>query len=115
MSRVTRRPRNSTNSGVRRARTACDPLVSFSPGQIVIVDWRDALPKEPNKLRPAIVIEDTDLFGPDYPNVILVPLSQDQKLAIRAFSLGIDPTASNGCPNRCYALSNYVAATSKQR
>jgi mRNA interferase MazF len=90
-------------------------LADLIPGQIVIVDWRDALPKEPNKLRPAIVIEDTDLFGPDYPNVILVPLSQDQKLAIRAFSLGIDPTASNGCPNRCYALSNYVAATSKQR
>jgi hypothetical protein len=48
-------------------------LAGFSGGQIVIADWRDALPKEPNKLRPAVVVEDETLFDPAYPNVILVP------------------------------------------
>jgi mRNA interferase MazF len=90
-------------------------LAGFAPGQIVLVDWRDALPKEPNKLRPAIVVEDGDLFGPSYPNVILVPVSEDRDLAPPPVSLVIDPTRENGCSKRCYALSAYVAATSKKR
>jgi mRNA interferase MazF len=45
------------------------------------MDWRDALPKEPNKLRPAIVVEGSELFDPDYTNVILVPISEDCGLA----------------------------------
>jgi mRNA interferase MazF len=72
-------------------------LAAFSGGQIVVVDWRDALPKEPNKLRPAVVVEDESLFDPAYPNVILVPLSEDQRLAIPDLSVAIDPTPENGC------------------
>jgi hypothetical protein len=30
--------------------------MSVAAGQIVLVDWRDALPKEPNKRRPAVVV-----------------------------------------------------------
>jgi len=48
-------------------------LAGFLGGRIVIADWRDALPREPNKLRPAVVVEDETLFDPAYPNVILVP------------------------------------------
>lgn len=34
-------------------------------GQIVLADWRgDALPREPNKRRPAVVVEDERLFVP---------------------------------------------------
>lgn len=58
------------------------PLVLHA-GQIVLADWRgDALPKEPNKRRPAVVVEDDGLFAPAYPNVILVPLTEDAALAI---------------------------------
>jgi mRNA interferase MazF len=90
-------------------------LAGFAQGQIVLVDWRDALPKEPNKLRPAIVVEDGELFGSSYPNVILVPLSEDRKLAPLDLLLPIDPTPENGCTKRCYALSCYPATTSMQR
>lgn len=45
----------------------------YAAGQIVVVDWRDALPKEANKLRPAVVVEDDALFADEYPNVLLVP------------------------------------------
>ncbi len=48
-------------------------MAEFESGQIVVADWRDALPKEANKLRPSVVIEDSELFSPVYPNVILVP------------------------------------------
>lgn len=83
-------------------------------GQIVVVDWRDALPKEPNKLRPAIVVED-DLFQDDYPNVILVPLSGDKLDVIEDLSVTIDPSPENGCTKVCYALAFLVTATSVAR
>jgi mRNA interferase MazF len=90
-------------------------LSEFVSGQIVLVDWRDALPKEPNKLRPAVVVEDSELFNTNYPNVILVPLSEDRELAASDLRLPIEPTAENGCTKLCYALSSYLATTSIQR
>ncbi len=42
------------------------PLVLHA-GQIVVADWRgDAMSKEPNKLRPAVVVEEDGLFAPAY-------------------------------------------------
>jgi len=90
-------------------------LAGFSGGQIVVADWRDGLPKEPNKLRPAVVVEDETLFDPAYPNIILVPLTEDQRLAIPDLSVAIDPTPRNGCTKRCYALSHCVATTLAKR
>lgn len=90
-------------------------MARLEPGQIVLVDWRDALPKEPDKLRPAIVVEDSALFDPQYPNVILVPLSDDKDFAIPDLALAIDPTSENGCATRCYALSHCVTTNSKRR
>lgn len=87
----------------------------FAPGQIVIVDCRDALPKEANKFRSAVVVEDGDLFAADYPNVILVPLTEDENLAAPDLSVAIDPTAENGCRNRCYALAHQVTTASKRQ
>lgn len=89
--------------------------MSYEAGQIVLVDWRGALPKEPNKRRPAIVVEDSDLFDPAYPNLILVPISEDRHLAIEDLSVTILPTAENGCTKRCYALAHHVTTTSEAR
>ena len=86
----------------------------FRAGAIVLADWRDALPKEPNKLRPAVVIEDDGLFAPSYPNAILVPLTDDAALAIPDLAVAIAPNAQNGCTKTCYAVSHLVATTSKQ-
>jgi mRNA interferase MazF len=85
-------------------------------GQIVVADWRgDAIPKEPNKLRPAVVVEDDGLFAPGYPNTILVPLTEDVALAIPDLSVAIAPTVENGCAKPCWAVSHLVATTSKAR
>jgi mRNA interferase MazF len=89
--------------------------MSLDAGQIVLVDWRDALPKEPNKRRPAIVVEDRGLFDDTYPNLILVPLAEDAHLAIADLSVAILPTPENGCTKRCYALAHHVTTASKQR
>ena len=73
------------------------------------------MPKEPNKLRPAVVVEDDGLFAPSYPNAILVPLTEDAALAIRDLSVAIAPSAENGCRKPCWAVSHLVATTSKAR
>ena len=93
-----------------------DAPLSLRAGQIVLADWRgDARPKEPNKLRPAVVVEDDGLFAPSYPNAILVPLTEDAGLAIGDLSVAIAPSAENGCRKPCWAVSHLVATTSKAR
>jgi mRNA interferase MazF len=90
--------------------------LALRAGQIVLADWRgDALPKEPNKLRPAVVVEDDRLFDPGYPNAILVPLSEDRRLAIPDLSVAIQPDAENRCRKPCWAISHLVTTTSKAR
>ena len=90
--------------------------LALRAGQIVLADWRgDAMPKEPNKRRPAVVVEDDGLFAPSYPNAILVPLTEDSALAIPDLSVAIAPTAENGCSKPCWAVSHLVATTSKAR
>jgi mRNA interferase MazF len=88
---------------------------TFDAGQIVIADWRGGLPKEANKLRPAVIVEEDGLFAPTNPNVLLVPLTEDVRLAVPELALALEPTAANGCSKRCWALSQMVTATSKQR
>lgn len=93
-----------------------DPPLALMAGQIVLADWRgDALPKEPNKRRPAVVVEDDGLFAPSYPNAILVPLTEDDGLVIPDLAVAIAPTAENGCSKPCWAVSHLVATTSKLR
>jgi mRNA interferase MazF len=88
---------------------------TFEAGQIVIADWRDAIPREPNKLRPTVVIEDSGLFDPFYPAVILVPLSDRADCVIPSLAVAIEPTAENGCTKPCWAMSHFVTATSVAR
>jgi hypothetical protein len=47
--------------------------------------------------------------------VILVPLTEDARLAIAELSVRIEPTAENGCSKPCHDLSHCVATTSKAR
>ena len=91
-------------------------LLALRAGQIGLAHWRgDALTKEPNQRRPAVVVEDDGLFAPSYPNAILVPLTEDAALAIPDLSVAITPTAENGCGKPCWAVSHLVATTSKVR
>ncbi len=104
-------------TGVPPAPMAAEPRhPPLRAGQIVLADWRGgARPKEPNKRRPAVVVEDDGLFAPAYPNVLLVPLTDDSELAIKALSVAIEPDATNGCTKPCRAVSHLVTATSKHR
>ena len=85
-------------------------------GSIVVVDWRGgALPHEPSRLRPAVVIEDQELFPDEYPNMLVVPLTRDEGLAHRSFAERIEPTADNGADSTCWALAHHVTSVSLRR
>ena len=91
-------------------------MARFKAGAIVIVDWRGRpLPKEPSRLRPAVVVEDDELFDPGYPNILVVPLTTDQLLAIPGLAVTIDPAPDNGCKQRCFALAPSVTSVSVSR
>ena len=91
-------------------------MARFEAGAIVIVDWHGgARPKEPGRLRPAIVVEDDELFDPAYPNVVVVPQTNGDRLAIPGLSVTIDPAPDNGCVQRCFALAASVTSVSVSR
>jgi len=85
-------------------------------GSIVVVDWRGgSLPQEPGRLRPAVVVEDHELFPEKYPNMLVVPLTRDAGLAHRSFAERIEPTADNGADTTCWALAHHVTSVSLRR
>jgi mRNA interferase MazF len=85
-------------------------------GSIVVVDWRGgSLPQEPGQLRPAVVVEDHELFPEEYPNTLVVPLTRDAGLAHRSFAERIEPTADNGADTTCWALAHHVTSVSLRR
>lgn len=85
-------------------------------GSIVVVDWRGgAQPKEPSRLRPAVIVEDHELFPDQYPNTIVVPLTRDEGLAHRSFAERIDPADENGAGTTWWALAHHVTSVVLQR
>jgi mRNA-degrading endonuclease toxin of MazEF toxin-antitoxin module len=73
------------------------------------------LPHEPGRLRPAIVVEDHELFPDEYPNVLVVALTRHEGLAHRSFAERIEPTAENGADATCWALAHHVTSVSLRR
>ena len=86
-------------------------------GSVFDCDWRgDVLSKEPNKAgRPAIVVEDTELFPADFPNVVVVACTKYLDFAIPSLSVRIEPSTSNGLAAVSYAVAHQVTVVSKRR
>lgn len=85
-------------------------------GTIVLVDWRaGAVPHEPSKIRPSVVVEDSELFPDAYPNTLVVPLTRDAALAFPAFAERIEPTLRNGAEAVSWALAHHVTSVSLKR
>jgi mRNA interferase MazF len=90
--------------------------LALRSGQIVLADWRGgALPGEANKRRPAIVVDDDELFDPDWDTTLLVPLTDLATAVIKELVILITPTPENGCTKPCWAVPYLVTATSKRR
>ena len=86
-------------------------------GQIVIIDWRDALAEsdEPNKSRPAVIVSAPPTFGTKLRFELVVPLTGEAAFALPNAALGIAPTAENGCTKPSVAVSWSVQAVPHSR
>jgi mRNA interferase MazF len=85
-------------------------------GQILWLDFRkDALPKEPNKLRPAIIVEDSDLFAAGFPNVVVVPCTTALTFEVMDLCVQIEPDKHNGFDRINWAIAHNVTTASKSR
>lgn len=85
-------------------------------GTIVLVDWCiGAIPHEPTRVRPAIVVEDHELFPDAYPNTLVVPLTRDAGLAYPTFAERIEPSPESGAEATSWALAHHVTSVSLAR
>ena len=90
-------------------------------GQIVTVNWRkepsdsgqDPQPPEPNKLRPAVVVQDTELFDLTYPTVLVVPMTGNPALVIPDLTVVLQPSLTNGCKKVSYLLPQNLTCIAK--
>ena len=97
--------------------------MQLQAGQIVLVDWpqdpehpeQAALPPDPNKLRPAGVVQDTELFDPSYPTVLVVPMTGDRLLALPELTVVLTPNPINGCRKVSYLLPQHITCIAKTR
>lgn len=97
--------------------------MELKAGQIVTVDWRkdpddpaqDPHPPEPNRLRPAVVVQDTELFDPSYPTVLVVPMTGDRELVMADLTVVLQPTATNGCSKVSYLVPQNLTCVAKTR
>lgn len=89
----------------------------MTPGAIVLVDWRDALPGsgEPNKTRPAIVVGRSDVYHNAFGYLLVVPLTTAAPLRIAGATLEIARTKENRCSTRSYALAWNLQTVPKRR
>ena len=85
-------------------------------GDILVLNWRgDGLPKEPNTIRPCVVVEDHDIFSDAHQTILVVPLTTRGLMVIAQLSVRIPPTATNRLEHESYAPAYMVTAASKQR
>jgi mRNA interferase MazF len=91
-------------------------MARSAAGDVCVLNWRgDGLPKEANKVRPCVVVEDTDLFSEEHPNVIVVPLTASASTVISQLAVTIPPTRENGLDRTSFAPAYMATAASKQR
>ncbi|MXZ52136.1 MAG: type II toxin-antitoxin system PemK/MazF family toxin [Acidimicrobiaceae bacterium] len=78
-----------------------------------LVDFGDPYPDEPAALRPALVLGPPQTFGPDFPFVIVVPLTTTR----RGLSLHveIEPGAETGLDGISYAQCELIRSINRRR
>jgi mRNA interferase MazF len=84
-----------------------------SPDELWLVDFGDPFPGEPAHHRPALVIGPPDMFGAEFPFVIVCPLTTSR----RGLSLHVevDPTDTTGLHSTSYVQCELVRSVSRRR
>lgn len=84
-----------------------------SPDELWLVDFGDPFPGEPGHHRPSVVIGPPDTFGPDFPFVIVCPLTTTR----RGLSLHVevDPDEATGLDHTSYVQCELVRSINRRR
>ncbi|MEL7209893.1 MAG: type II toxin-antitoxin system PemK/MazF family toxin [Actinomycetota bacterium] len=84
-----------------------------SPEDLWLVDFGEPYPGEPAAHRPALVIGPSQTFGPDFPFVIVAPLTTSH----RGLSLHVevDPTGANGLDEVSYVQCELLRSINRTR
>ena len=82
-------------------------MVELTRGDVVLV----TLPGDYGKRRSAVVVQ-SDLFAPDFPSVLICPLTSDPHSVAR---IAVEPTAENGLPTAGSLMVDKVVAIPRAR
>ena len=97
--------------------------MNLSSGQIITVDWckepnepaQDPQPPEPNKLRPAVLVHNCELFDPAYPTVPVVPMTGDPALPMADLTVVPQASSTNGCRKVSYLQPQNLICVAETR
>ena len=84
-----------------------------SPDELWLVDFGDPFPGEPAHHRPALVVGPADVFGPDFPFVIVCPLTTTR----RGLSLHVEVEAGEltGLDQASYVQCELIRSVNRRR
>lgn len=84
-----------------------------SPDELWVVDVGDRFPGEPARRRPALVVGPPTTFGPDFPFVLVCPLTTTR----RGLSLHIEvePGAATGLTDTSYVQCELLRSVDRRR
>lgn len=78
-----------------------------------LVDFGDAHPGEPAAQRPALIVGPPDTFGPQFPYVIVSPLTTtDRGLSLH---VEVEPTATSGLDDTSYIQCELIRSINRNR
>ena len=78
-----------------------------------LVDFGDPYPGEPAALRPALVLGPPDTFGPDFPFVIVVPLTTTWRGL--SLHIEIEPGTETGLDETSYVQCELIRSVNRRR
>ncbi len=78
-----------------------------------LVDFGDPYPGEPATVRPALVIGPPDTFGPDFPFVIVAPLTTTRRRL--SLHVEIESDVETGLDETSYAQCELIRSINRRR
>lgn len=78
-----------------------------------LVDFGDPFPGEPAAHRPALVLGPPETFGPDFPFVIVTPLTTTRRRL--SIHIEVEPTAQTGLDEVSYVQCELLRSINRRR
>jgi mRNA interferase MazF len=81
--------------------------------ELWLVDFGDPFPGEPGYHRPALIVGPPDIFGVDFPFVMLCPLTTTARGL--GLHVEVEPSADNGLDTVSYVQCEQLRSVSRRR